>query len=84
MPATWARTILGERTRVEMDGRDGLRVPPRLARGWARLPWAGLGEEGEARPAEPVVTVRCLAVEDGSVPDEDSAPGNVAVVARAY
>ncbi|MEG3629034.1 proline--tRNA ligase [Streptomyces poriticola] len=54
------------------------------AGGWARLPWAALGEEGEARLAEHAVTVRCLVAEDGSVPDADDAPGNVAVVARAY
>ncbi|MER5937358.1 proline--tRNA ligase [Streptomyces sp. NPDC001928] len=54
------------------------------AGGWARVPWATLGEEGEARLAEQAVTVRCLVAEDGSVPDADDAPGNVAVVARAY
>ncbi|WP_406254476.1 proline--tRNA ligase [Streptomyces chartreusis] len=54
------------------------------AGGWARLPWATLGEEGEAALAEHGVTVRCLVAEDGSVPDADDAPGNVAVVARAY
>ncbi|PTH84148.1 hypothetical protein C9J60_33725 [Streptomyces sp. A244] len=30
------------------------------------------------------VSVRCLVAEDGSVPDADDAPGNVAVVVRAY
>ncbi|MDO0911465.1 hypothetical protein QQM39_11555 [Streptomyces sp. DT2A-34] len=43
-----------------------------------------LGEEGEARPAERAVTVRCLVAEGGAVPDADDGPGNVAVVARAY
>jgi prolyl-tRNA synthetase len=42
------------------------------------------GEQGEAEPAEHAVTVRCLVAEDGSVPDVDDAPGNVAVVPRAY
>ncbi|AVH56251.1 MULTISPECIES: proline--tRNA ligase [Streptomyces] len=51
---------------------------------WARIPWADLGEEGEAKLAEHSVTVRCLVTEDGSVPDADDAPGNVAIVARAY
>jgi prolyl-tRNA synthetase len=51
---------------------------------WARIPWAVLGEEGEAELGEHAVTVRCLVAEDGSVPDADDAPGNVAVVARAY
>ncbi|MFV0133412.1 proline--tRNA ligase [Streptomyces sp. HMX87] len=59
-------------------------VEAAAAGGWARLPWAVLGEEGEARLAEHAVTVRCLVAEDGSVPDADDAPGNVAVVARAY
>ncbi|MBB4712331.1 hypothetical protein BJ965_002213 [Streptomyces luteogriseus] len=54
------------------------------AGGWARIPWATLGEEGESRLADHAVTVRCLVAEDGSVPDADDAPGNVAVVARAY
>ncbi|MGI3198187.1 proline--tRNA ligase [Streptomyces sp. GLT-R25] len=51
---------------------------------WARIPWANLGEEGEAELAAHAVTVRCLVAEDGSVPGSDDAPGNVAVVARAY
>ncbi|MFG3033828.1 proline--tRNA ligase [Streptomyces sp. NPDC048253] len=55
-----------------------------VAGGWARIPWASLGEEGEARLAEQSLTVRCLIAEDGSVPDDGDAPGNVAVVARAY
>ncbi|KUM68000.1 proline--tRNA ligase [Streptomyces curacoi] len=54
------------------------------AGGWSRIPWATLGEEGEARLAEQAVTVRCLVAADGSVPEADDAPGNVAVVARAY
>ena len=54
------------------------------AGGWAGMLWADLGEEGEARLAEHAVTVRCLVAEDGSVPGTDDAPGNVAVVARAY
>ncbi|KQX79863.1 proline--tRNA ligase [Streptomyces sp. Root1310] len=54
------------------------------AGGWARIPWATLGEEGEARLAEQSLTVRCLIAEDGSVPDDGDAPGNVAIVARAY
>lgn len=54
------------------------------AGGWARIPWGVLGETGEARLGEHGVTVRCLIAADGSVPDADDAPGNVAVVARAY
>jgi prolyl-tRNA synthetase len=56
----------------------------RTTRRWARIPWAVLGQEGEARLAEQGVSVRCLVAEDGSVPDADDAPGTVAVVALAY
>ncbi|MDW4904483.1 proline--tRNA ligase [Streptomyces sp. ADMS] len=59
-------------------------VEAATAGGWARIPWAVLGEKGEARLGEHAVTVRCLVAADGSVPDADDAPGNVAVVARAY
>jgi prolyl-tRNA synthetase len=52
--------------------------------GWARIRWADLGAEGEAKLAEHGITVRCLLAEDGSVPEADDAPGNVALVARAY
>ncbi|RSO49648.1 proline--tRNA ligase [Streptomyces sp. WAC 06725] len=52
--------------------------------GWARIPWAALGPEGEAKLAERGVSVRCLVAADGSVPGSDDQPGNVAVVARAY
>ncbi|MDT0308202.1 proline--tRNA ligase [Streptomyces sp. DSM 44917] len=55
-----------------------------LAGGWARIPWADLGPEGEKRLAEDAVTVRCLVAEDGSVPVADDAPGTLAVVGRAY
>jgi prolyl-tRNA synthetase len=59
-------------------------VEAATAGGWARIPWAVLGEDGEAELAGHGVSVRCLVAEDGSVPDADDAPGNVAVVARAY
>ncbi|MER7180026.1 proline--tRNA ligase [Streptomyces hyaluromycini] len=52
--------------------------------GWARIAWETLGVEGEARLAEQGVSVRCLVAADGSVPERDDQPGNVAVVARAY
>lgn len=54
------------------------------AGGWARIAWAKLGPEGEAKLAEQAVSVRCLIAEDGSVPDADDAPGTVAIVARSY
>lgn len=52
--------------------------------GWATIPWSVLGPEGEARLAESAVTVRCLTMPDGSVPDSESADGVLAVVGRAY
>jgi len=52
--------------------------------GWARIPWAELGEAGERELAAQSATVRCLVAEDGSVPPADDAPGNLAIVARAY
>ncbi|WP_340557549.1 proline--tRNA ligase [Streptomyces sp. GSL17-111] len=55
-----------------------------LAGGWARMPWSDLGPEGEARLAEQALTVRCLHLEDGSVPDSDDAPGTLALIARSY
>ncbi|MCF3962481.1 proline--tRNA ligase [Streptomyces fuscigenes] len=54
------------------------------ATGWGRIPWAALGEAGEAKLAEQGVTVRCLVAEDGSVPGTDDEAGAIAVVARAY
>ena len=58
--------------------------------GFARLPWASLGTDGEGRLAERGVTVRCLQGADGSLPanDEDERDeedeGVVAIVGRAY
>jgi prolyl-tRNA synthetase len=52
--------------------------------GWARIPWAAVGEEGEARAAQAGVSVRCLVREDGSVPDAPDEPGVVAILSRAY
>ncbi|MFD5113689.1 proline--tRNA ligase [Streptomyces sp. NPDC058391] len=54
------------------------------AGGWARIAWAALGPGGEAALARHGVSVRCLVAEDGSVPESDDAPGNLALVARAY
>lgn len=55
-----------------------------IAGGWARIPWADLGPEGEAKLAEQAVSVRCLIAADGSVPETDDAPGTLAIVARSY
>ena len=52
--------------------------------GWATIPWAALGPEGEERLAASSVTVRCLTMPDGSVPTTEDADGVLAVVGRAY
>ena len=61
------------------------RRPPRRPRtGWALIPWSTLGTEGEATLAESAVTVRCLTLPDGSVPQDEDEPDVLAVVGRAY
>ncbi|MDQ3462311.1 MAG: proline--tRNA ligase [Actinomycetota bacterium] len=52
--------------------------------GWARLPWAVVGDDGEQRLAQRGVTVRCLQRPDGGLPAADDEPGLVAVVGRSY
>ncbi len=52
--------------------------------GWAKLPWAAIGEEAEAGLAEDAVTVRVLQRPDGSVPEREDEPDLVAYVGRAY
>ncbi len=52
--------------------------------GFARIAWADLGVEGEARLASDAVTVRCLQDAAGGVPSDPDAPGVTAIVARAY
>jgi prolyl-tRNA synthetase len=52
--------------------------------GWARLPWAAVGADGEATLNARGITVRCLVRADGSLPESDDEPDLVAVVARAY
>ncbi|HLY82886.1 MAG TPA: His/Gly/Thr/Pro-type tRNA ligase C-terminal domain-containing protein, partial [Acidimicrobiales bacterium] len=52
--------------------------------GFAVLPWAAVGPEGEVRLGESAVTVRCLQRSDGSLAMSEDEPGVLAVVARAY
>ncbi|OLE26062.1 MAG: proline--tRNA ligase [Actinobacteria bacterium 13_1_20CM_3_71_11] len=54
------------------------------ATGWARVPWAAVGVEGEAKANAEGVTVRCLTRADGSVPDAEDEPDLVAYLGRAY
>jgi prolyl-tRNA synthetase len=52
--------------------------------GIARLPWELVGVVGEHDLATSGLTVRCLQLDDGSLPDTDHDPGVLAYVARAY
>ena len=53
--------------------------------GFARVPWASVGEEGEQELASRAVSVRCLQRPDGSLAaDGDDDRDLVAVVGRAY
>ena len=52
--------------------------------GFARISWATLGEEGETMLARDAITVRCIQRADGSIPETEDEPGNMAIVARSY
>jgi prolyl-tRNA synthetase len=52
--------------------------------GFARLPWAAVGADGEDTLAKSAVTVRCLQTADGGVPCAEDEPGLVAIVGRSY
>ncbi len=52
--------------------------------GFARIPWADLGLEGEAKLAESAISVRCLLSAGGDVPASEDEPGVVAVCGRSY
>ncbi len=54
------------------------------ANGFARIPWAKLGTQGEADLAEEAVTVRCLQRPDGSLPLNGEEPDLVAMCGRSY
>jgi len=52
--------------------------------GVARVPWAVVGASGEADLATGGLTVRCLQLGDGSLPQTDDDADALAYVARAY
>jgi prolyl-tRNA synthetase len=53
--------------------------------GFARLPWAAIGPEGELQLAAEALSVRCLQRPDGGLAEEgDDDSSLVAVVGRAY
>jgi prolyl-tRNA synthetase len=81
-------TLLAQaRTRREERTTDVSTVDEAIAAatdGWARLPWATVGVDGENKANAQGVTVRCLTRADGSVPDSEDEPDLVAYLARAY
>jgi prolyl-tRNA synthetase len=52
--------------------------------GVARIPWELVGTAGEQDLATSGLTVRCLQLSDGSLPETDDDAGALAYVARAY
>jgi prolyl-tRNA synthetase len=52
--------------------------------GFAKLPWATVGPDGERELNAHAVSVRCLQTPDGGVPDDAAAGDLIAVVGRAY
>ena len=52
--------------------------------GFARLPWAACGPDGERRLNRAGFSVRCLTDPDGSVPETTDGDDLCAIVARAY
>ena len=52
--------------------------------GVARVPWEVVGPSGEEDLAASGLTVRCLQLNDGALPDTDNDEAAVAFVARAY
>jgi prolyl-tRNA synthetase len=52
--------------------------------GFARLPWAACGPDGERRLNSAGLSVRCLTAADGSVPASADADDLYAIIARAY
>lgn len=78
---TEAEAVAAARTRPVETIADAIEA---TAEGFARIPWARIGEEGEARLAASGVTVRCLQRPDGTLADGDEGAELAAVLARAY
>ena len=78
-----AEAFMAERTHDVGGIDDAVEVATQGA-GFARLPWALVGSEGEDRLAEHALSVRCIQRPDGTIPDTDDEPDLVCVVARAY
>jgi prolyl-tRNA synthetase len=76
-----ARAMLQERT-ADVDDLAGAIEAGKT--GFARLPWAKVGVEGERELAAAGITVRVLMTADGGVPARAEDDDLIAVVARAY
>jgi prolyl-tRNA synthetase len=76
-----AAALLAGRT-VDVDDVDAAVEAARS--GFARLPWAACGPDGERRLNAAGASVRCVTTADGAVPDDLDAPGLVAIAGRAY
>ncbi len=73
----WRESRIAEATTAE-------EVREAAALGFARIPWAKLGPEGESALAEDAITVRCLQRPDGSLPESGEESDLVAVCGRSY
>jgi prolyl-tRNA synthetase len=83
------QSTLREQARELRDGRiadaSSIDEAAEAAReGFARLPWAALGTDGERKLAESGVSVRCLRGPGGSFDFDPGDDGVEAIVARAY
>jgi prolyl-tRNA synthetase len=76
-----ARGALADRTIEVTTLEEALEA---TGHGFARMPWAACGIDGERRANAAGVSVRCLMRPDGSIPETVAEDGLVAVLARAY
>jgi prolyl-tRNA synthetase len=87
LDAVQAALLDEARARREAMTADVASVPEAAeaaATGFARIPLAALGKDGEAKLAERAFTVRCIQRPDGTVPDSEDEADLVAFVARSY
>ena len=77
-----ARQRLADRT---VDAASVAEALDAAKTGFARIPWAQLGEEGEDALNREAVSVRCLQTREGTVPGVDYPESElVAIVGRSY
>jgi prolyl-tRNA synthetase len=87
LEAAQAALLAESTTRREARTADVTTIPEAIeaaSTGWARIPWADLGVAGETELGTQGITVRCLVMPDGSLPETDDTPGAIAIVARSY